>query len=290
MSGYVLIDKPEGFTSFDAVAVMRRTLQMKRIGHTGTLDPMATGLLILLTGRATQLCELLPCSDKRYTATLQLGVRTDTFDRTGTVLERRPVSVGKKDLLALLPRFTGEIDQAVPSYSAVSVGGKRLYELARAGKNVERPVRSVTIRTLTLLSQDAEDTYTLDILCSKGTYIRSLAEDLGRELGCGAMLTALRRTEANGFSVDNALPLEQARALSPEQLVRPVAELLSCFPQVRVSAAQAVRFANGGALDLIRLPDKIAAGKAAVFSPDGTLIGLGEALPDEGMLKMKCLL
>ena len=215
MNGILCIDKPQDFTSFDVVAVMKRLLCTRKVGHTGTLDPMATGVLPILAGSATRAAELLPSHDKEYEAGFQLGITTDTQDIWGTVVESRPVFSKKDEIQALLPRFTGEILQLPPMYSAVKKDGKRLYELARQGIQVEREARKVTVFTLALTgAREETGEYTLSISCSAGTYVRTLIHDLGQALGCGAVMTSLRRTKACGFSLDDCLTLEEARALS----------------------------------------------------------------------------
>ncbi len=292
MTGLVLIDKPAGFTSFDVVAVMRRVLGTRKIGHTGTLDPMATGVLPLLVGKATRLCDCMPVTDKAYRAVVRFGVTTDTLDATGTVLTQTESHVTPAQVQALLPRFTGPQMQVPPMVSAVSVGGVRLYDLARQGKTVARPARPVTVHALRYIDGDeAAQEYTLEIVCSKGTYVRSLADDMGRALGCGAMLQTLRRTEACGFTLADCLPLEQAKTMPAEQLLRPVESALTPYPAVTVTAAQAARFGNGGRLDLDRLT--LPAGAASivrVYDPAGCLLGLGRIDAQAGVLCIQCFL
>lgn len=202
MDGIIILDKPEDFTSFDMVAKMRRLLGTRKVGHAGTLDPMATGVLPIFVGRATKCCDILPNQNKRYTATFQLGYTTDTLDATGRVLTRTEVSATKEDVEKALESFRGEIMQLPPMYSAIQINGKRLYDLARQGIEIEREKRPVTITELNLLSaDDTQHIYQIDVACSKGTYIRTLCADIGEALGCGATMTALRRTEAAGFSI-----------------------------------------------------------------------------------------
>ena len=258
MNGIIILDKPSGFTSFDAVAVLRGLSHQKKIGHTGTLDPMATGVLPILLGRAAKALNFLPDTDKEYVASFRLGERRDTGDITGEVVERSPAPVALEALEAALPQFRGEILQVPPMYSAVSVGGKRLYELARKGLEVERPARPVTISRLELLSYDPQTKEgSLRVGCSKGTYIRVLIEDLARAAGSCGTMTALRRTSACGFSQEDAHSLEALKALAAEgrleEALLPVEGLFALYPAVRVSPAQATRFQNGGGLDLARL-------------------------------------
>lgn len=289
LQGLLLVDKPEGFTSFDVVALLRGILHTKKIGHTGTLDPMATGVLPVLVGRATKLCELLPESEKSYTVTFALGYTTDTLDRTGEVLTRREVTAGERELRALLPSFLGTQQQIPPMYSAIRQNGVRLYDLARNGQTVDRQPREITIHELSLLSCNEEaGEYTLSVRCSKGTYIRSLCADLGERLGCGATVTALRRTMANGFGIERCHTLEELKTLGSAALL-PTEAALTSYDAVRVTAAQAKRFSNGGALALDRIPFPAQPTRfLRVCAPDGTTLGLGR--PEDGELKLQCLL
>ncbi len=288
MNGMVLINKPKDFTSFDVVAVMRKVLGTKKIGHTGTLDPMATGVLPLMVGKATRLCDRLPDENKAYKATVQLGLTTDTLDITGTVLSQTQSQITRNQVEALLPRFTGEQMQVPPMYSAVSVNGVRLYDLARQGKTVERRARPIFIEQLTLLDFcEKTQTFTITVSCSKGTYIRSLIDDMGKALGVGATLTALCRTRACGFSLEECITLEEAKERSPQQLLQPVDKALQGYKAVTVTAAQAARFQNGGALDVERLPlSNNATGMFRVYNPESTLLGLGQM--QDGQLKIQC--
>ncbi len=274
MNGFVILDKKAGFTSFQSAAFLRKLYNEKKIGHTGTLDPMATGVLPMALGRATRLIEFLPESDKAYIARVKLGLVTDTLDITGEVLETRPVSATEQDLLALLPRFTGDIMQVPPMYSALRVNGQRLYQLARKGREIERDARPVTIRSLTFTARMGPDEYELAVECSKGTYIRSLAADLGAALGCGAALTALRRTKANGFSIENAFT-EEGIAADPGAALLPPDAPFAVYPALTVTEKQAVRFLNGGALDRERLRAETVPSLYRVYAPDGTFLGLG---------------
>lgn len=286
MTGVLILDKPAEFTSFDAVAVCRRLCHERKIGHTGTLDPMATGVLPLLLGKATRAASLLEDTDKEYEAGFRLGVSTDTEDSTGKVLATSDTPVSKEALEALLPRFRGEIMQVPPMYSAVSKDGKRLYELARKGIEVEREARPITIYRLELTGYDETTREgTLRVSCSKGTYIRTLIADLAKAAGSLGVMTALRRTHACGFTLADAVTLDEARALSEagtlEEKLRPVESLFIHLPEVAVSAAQAVRFQNGGQLDLSRIArfrrEKPEEGQAfRVKGEDGAFLGLGK--------------
>ncbi|MEE1491013.1 MAG: tRNA pseudouridine(55) synthase TruB, partial [Massilioclostridium sp.] len=217
MDGILCMNKPEGFTSFDVVAKLRGITRTKRIGHAGTLDPMATGVLPVFLGRATKAISLLPDHTKRYTAGFQLGLTSDTLDSTGTILSRSHSTLTQQELLAALEQYRGTISQIPPMYSALKVEGKRLYELARQGKTVERKPRKVEIFQLELLSFDTKlQTGVLDVGCSSGTYIRTLCDDIGRDLGVGAVMTSLQRTEAAGFSLADSRTFEEVQQLKDD--------------------------------------------------------------------------
>lgn len=294
MTGVILLDKPEGITSFWAAAQLRRVCGEKKIGHTGTLDPMASGLLPVLLGGATKFADLLPSHDKAYRATFLLGAETDTLDITGRVVRQRYVAVNASDVERALAAFRGRITQIPPMYSALSQNGVRLYALARQGIEVERSAREVEIYRLELTqTDDVKGAYTIDVQCSAGTYIRSLVSDLGEALGCGAVLTALRRTEANGLSVTDARTLDGLRALSPQELsacVLPVDAVLADYPAVTVTEKQSVRFRNGGALDLARVRGADADGLYRVYDPQGTFLGLGTRSAEQNELAVRRLL
>lgn len=242
MDGVFVIDKPAGMTSHDVVDAVRKALRTKRVGHGGTLDPDATGILLVGVGKATRFLSYAQASPKRYEAIVKLGTTTSTLDASGDVLEERPVSVSKDQIEDLLPRFTGEIDQVPPMVSAIKIGGKRLHELARQGEEVERPPRRVTIYELLLTEGPTEDDeFSLDVLCSGGTYIRTLAHDIGQELGCGAHLKTLRRTEAAGFSLGDAIALDD---VGPDTL-RPMVDAIRDLPSTEVSGDDVSLVANG---------------------------------------------
>ena len=291
MTGIILIDKPKDITSFGAVARVRRICGEKKCGHTGTLDPMATGLLTVMLGGATRFSELLPSHDKAYRAEFRLGTVTDTLDITGKVLETRPVSANAAQVAAALAEFVGEIEQLPPMYSAVSVNGKRLYDLARQGVEVEREPRRVTVYSAEILeANESAGEYAVSVECSSGTYIRTLISDLGEKLGCGAVLTELRRTAANGFKIDSAVTLEAlsqaAESGELDRLIIPVDRALEEYPIITVSAAQARRFGNGGELSLERLKYPRTLGLFRIYDPAGAFMGLGE-IGDGDSLKVK---
>ncbi|HVP60849.1 MAG TPA: tRNA pseudouridine(55) synthase TruB [Myxococcaceae bacterium] len=288
MHGVLVIDKPQGPTSFEVVRRVRSALGVKRAGHTGTLDPMATGVLPVCLGEATKLAGLLTEGDKAYDAVVRLGVVTDTQDVTGTVLETHPVPPLSADLLeAALGKFRGTFHQLPPMYSAVKVKGKRLYERARAGESVERTLRQVTVASLVLRDFSASEC-TLSVRCSKGFFVRTLAEDLGRALGCGGALKSLRRTVSGPFALDRALPLSQVEALGVagaggrsqlEARIISMADALPGFPVVRVSEQDVSRVLHG--VPLVLGPSA-PGGRVRVLGPDGALLAVGEV--DEGRL------
>lgn len=289
MEGILCIDKPKGYTSFDVVARMRGIARTRKIGHGGTLDPMATGVLPLFFGRAAKACELLPNQDKRYTATFRLGIVTDTQDITGTVLQEQPVTVDKDQVQEMLKEFTGPQQQIPPMYSAVKVNGKRLYELARQGKEIKRDPRDISIHSLELVQADeGAGSYTVDVSCSKGTYVRTLCHDIGQRLGCGATLTDLRRTRACGYDLEQCLTLEQAEEKAEGSQLKselmPTETAFSGLPRLVLSMQQARHFCNGVALTLNQFESPLD-GTVAVFREDDVFLGL--AAPDEEGMKLK---
>lgn len=281
MTGIILLDKPKDITSFGAVARVRRICGEKKCGHTGTLDPMATGVLTVMLGGATRFIELLPSHNKAYRAKFRLGTITDTLDITGKILETREVDVTADEVREKLNDFIGDIDQLPPMFSAVSVNGQRLYDLARQGIEVERKSRQVTIFSIDVLSENEnEGEYEIGVECSSGTYIRTLISDLGEALGCGAVMTELRRTKANGFGIEKALTVEQLEEAvnsgNISDFLIPVDRAMEEYPVIRVSEAQAKRFRNGGELSLERLRYPRMLGFFRVYDPDGNFIGIGE--------------
>lgn len=283
MTGWICIDKPEGMTSFTAANRVRGILGLKKTGHTGTLDPMATGVLPIALSGTTRFIELLPVHEKAYTARVRLGLTTDTLDITGQVLSTAAVSVTPSAIEAAASEFLGETLQTPPMYSALRQNGVRLYELARRGESVERPQRKIRISDIAV-SDVTENEFTLTVACSAGTYIRSLADDIGKALGCGAVLTALRRTAANGFTLDNCITLQKLEQLRDANLVGEVllqadAPLMH-YPAVTVTAAQGVRFSNGGSLLRTRVGNP-ETGVYRVYDPTQKFLGLGVVKNDE---------
>lgn len=281
MTGIIILDKPKDITSFGAVARVRRLCSEKKCGHTGTLDPMATGVMTVMLGNTTRFIELLPSHDKAYIASFRLGTVTDTLDITGNILETRKVDSTAEQVREALRSFEGEISQLPPMYSAVSVNGQRLYDLARKGIEVERKPRQVTVYSIDMISENEENgEYSIAVECSSGTYIRTIISDLGEMLGCGAVLTDLRRTKANGFSIENAVTLEELENAVNNgnigSVLIPVDRALEGYPVIKVSAAQAKRFSNGGELDLQRLKYPRMLGLFRIYDPENNFIGLGE--------------
>lgn len=272
VDGVLLLDKPTGMTSNSALQAARRFFSAAKAGHTGTLDPLASGLLPLCFGAATKFAVDLLAADKTYEADLLFGLRTDTGDADGSVVERRPVTFGRRELELALQGFRGPIRQIPPMYSALKRDGKPLYQLARQGIEVEREARQITVHELRLLAF-AGDRCRLRVACSKGTYIRSLAEDLGQALDCGAHLTALRRVAVGALAVAEAVTLDQLAALSEEDRqswLLPPDTLLQSLPAVTLDDLSAARFVHGNPVASAAAP-----GKCRVYGPD-RLLGLGE--------------
>lgn len=288
MTGFIILDKPEGISSFIGGAIVRRVTNEKKTGHTGTLDPMATGVLpVAVGGNAPRFIELLPSHDKGYRASFRLGTTTDTLDITGTVLSTSDNIPDEEAVKKIIAHFQGEIEQLPPMYSAIKKDGKRLYELARQGIEVEREKRFVTIYNCDFVSFENSE-YTIDVKCSKGTYIRSLISDIGEMLGCGAVMTALRRTLSNGFSINDAHTEEELKSAEDvSQFIIPVDKALGAYPEIKVSEAQAKRFRNGGELDAQRLHTKLSPSLYRVYAPDNTFLGLGEFRENETNLFVK---
>ena len=272
-SGILIIDKPAGWTSMDVCAKVRGIFHEKRVGHGGTLDPMATGVLPVFVGQATRGVEFAENGQKEYVAGLRLGQVTDTQDVTGTTLETRPVTADRAALEALLPRFLGEQDQIPPMYSAVKVGGQKLYDLARKGQVVERKPRRITIYELELLAQESATDYLLRCRCSKGTYVRTLCHDIGQALGCGGTMFSLRRTIAAGFSLEQALPLEQVLSHpEPQSLLLPVDAYFQNRPSLTLPTALEKKVRNGMAFPL----PGTAEGEYRVYGEDGCFLALSQ--------------
>ncbi len=273
-NGIIIIDKPSGWTSMDVCAKLRGILRTKKVGHAGTLDPMATGVLPVFVGQATRAVSFAESGQKEYVAGLKLGLVTNTQDTSGETLGTHPASVTRAELEAVLPRFTGEIEQIPPMYSAIKIGGRKLYELARRGEEVERKPRPVTIYELEVVEQTAPDAFTLRIRCSKGTYVRTLCHDIGRALGCGGCMSALRRTMAAGFTLADAVTLERVQ-LEGESLLRPVDSLFRVYPAYHIRTERAETLCRNG--NPLAPPDAPADGLYRVYGRDGTFLCLSRA-------------
>lgn len=292
MTGFVCFDKGENITSFFAVKKLSRLLGEKKAGHTGTLDPMATGVMTVALGGATRFIELMPSHEKSYTAVIKFGIATDTLDVTGNVIEKSDKKVSREEFENVLQFFRGDIMQVPPMYSAIKKDGVRLYDLARQGVEVEREERHVTIKELRLDSfgeneQEAE----IFVHCSNGTYIRTLSSDIGEKLGVPCTLKMLRRTMANNIDISQCYTLSEIEKLCEEgrqkEILIPVDKALDVYEKVSVSEKQAVRFSNGGELDAKRISFRFEEGYYRVYSPDEKFLGIGEYVKDENLLKIK---
>ena len=271
MDGIVIVDKPQGWTSQDVTARLRRVFGTRRIGHGGTLDPMATGVLPVFVGRATRAVEFFEHAEKTYETVLRLGITTDTEDMTGTVLTEENVSFTEEQLQETLAAFRGEILQVPPMYSALKVNGQKLCDLARKGKTVERQPRPITIHELTLVER-GENTLRLRVRCSKGTYIRTLCKDIGEKLGCGGCMESLRRVAAGEYTVGEAVPLQTLLDTEePEKYLRGVDTMFRNYPAVTLTANQETRCRNGNAFSV-----SLAPGTYRAYSQDGEFLMLAK--------------
>ena len=271
MNGIVIIDKPQGWTSQDVTARLRRVFNTRRIGHGGTLDPMATGVLPVFVGRATRGVEFFEHAEKTYETVLRLGLITDTEDISGNVLTEQDAFVTGEELEAVLEKFRGDILQVPPMYSALKINGQKLVDMARKGKTVERQPRPITIHELTLLGMEAEG-IRLRVRCSKGTYIRTLCKDIGEALGCGGCMAALRRVQAGEYTIDEAVPLLQLlEETEPEKFLRPVDTMFRNYPAVTLSEKQALRCRNGNSFSM-----KLEEGTYRAYDQNGEFLMLAK--------------
>ncbi len=294
MIGLILLDKPKGITSFSAVSAIKRKAHEKRVGHTGTLDPMATGVLPILLGRATALSSLLLEGDKKYIAEIKLGVATDTDDITGNILSKNEVNITPDELAKAVSGFLGVIDQRPPSYSAIKKDGVRLYTLARKGEVTEIPTRKVEIFEANILSPlNEENIFKVEFLVSKGTYIRSLARDLGEVLGCGATLYSLRRTKTSQFSIDDCVPLDELDEDNIKNYILSEETVVSHLREINVTQKQAIRFCNGGQLsfDRLQIPtNDFYDNQLFRIKYNGLFLGVGYADCQNAQIAIKCII
>lgn len=276
-NGIIIIDKPAGWTSMDVCAKLRGILKTKKIGHAGTLDPMATGVLPVFVGQATRAVSFAEGGEKEYVAGLRLGRTTNTQDTEGQTLTQSPVTVGREELEAVLPRFTGEISQIPPMFSAIKINGQKLYDLARQGKEVERKARAVTIFALEVVEQVSETDYILRIRCSKGTYVRTLCHDIGQALGCGGCMFSLRRTMAAGFTLDESVTLELMQE-GGEALLRPTDSLFRDRPDYRLKTEkQEERCRNGNPFFI---QENLPEGEYRIYGREGEFLCLSRLQGD----------
>ena len=276
-NGIIIIDKPAGWTSMDVCAKLRGILKAKKIGHAGTLDPMATGVLPVFVGQATRAVSFAEGGEKEYVAGLRLGRTTNTQDTEGETLTQAPVTVRREELEAVLPRFTGEISQIPPMFSAIKINGQKLYDLARQGKEVERKARAVTIFALEVVEQVSETDYILRIRCSKGTYVRTLCHDIGQALGCGGCMFSLRRTMAAGFTLDESVTLEQMQE-GGEALLRPTDSLFRDRPDYRLKTEkQEERCRNGNPFFI---QENLPEGEYRIYGREGAFLCLSRLQGD----------
>ncbi len=292
MNGIICVNKPQGFTSFDVIAKLRGIMKIRRLGHGGTLDPMATGVLPVFVGTATKACDIMPDNTKSYRAGFKLGQVTDTQDITGEVVTSSDMPVSRDALKAVIPDFVGDIMQLPPMYSAVQVNGQRLYDLARQGVEVERTPRQIHVDRLILTEYD-ENTRegVLEIFCGKGTYIRTIINDIGEKLGCGGIMTSLVRTSSGGFTLDECYTMEEIQQAADEnrleELILPIERVFSSLPKLRLNEVQTRMYKNGVKLDISRVHHiKTDTELYSVYGFDGGFIGTAFADHENGILRV----
>ena len=292
MNGILCVNKPQDFTSFDVVAKLRGILQMKRLGHGGTLDPMATGVLPVFVGNATKACDIMPDNTKSYRAGFRLGAVSDTQDVWGEVRECSDMAVSRESIEAVLPEMTGRIMQLPPMYSAVQVNGQRLYDLARQGIEVERQAREIEVGSLVLESYDSSTREgVMSIVCGKGTYIRTIISDIGEKLGCGGIMTSLVRTSSGGFVLEDCYTFEEIQHARDEgrlgELILPIDRVFEKLPKLRLGEAQTRMYRNGVKLELSRIRGITGdADLYGVYGYDGGFIGTANADRENGILRV----
>ena len=287
MNGIILIDKPQNFTSFDVVAVVRKKFGTKKVGHGGTLDPMATGVLPVFIGCATKAVDLLPDSGKSYRAGFRLGLTSDTLDIWGELSEEKPADIGREALEAVLERFRGEIEQTPPMYSALKVGGRKLCDLARQGREVERKARKITISRLDLLDFDGKNGV-IEVDCSTGTYIRTLVDDIGKMLGTGAVMTSLCRTRACGFALSECVSIEELREKPLDELkLLSVESVFRDLPETALDEVQTRMYLNGVRLDADRLAEKPPLDELIRVYGNGGFLGVAKVNEERELISVK---
>ena len=292
MNGILCINKPQDFTSFDVVAKLRGILGMKRLGHAGTLDPMATGVLPVFVGTATKACDIMPDNSKSYSAGFRFGKTSDTQDVTGKILKTSDKPISYDDIYAVLPEFTGKIMQIPPMYSAVQVNGKRLYDLAREGIEIERQPREIEVENIRIISYDEKTrTGNISISCGKGTYIRTIIHDIGEKLGCGGIMTSLVRISASGFTLEECYTFEQVQQARDENrlesIILPVERVFDSLPKLCLNEHQTKLYRNGVKLDLSRINNiKKDCNLYTVYGFDGAFIGTALAENENGILRI----
>lgn len=287
MNGIILINKPQNFTSFDVVAVVRRKFGTKKVGHGGTLDPMATGVLPVFIGCATKAVDLLPDSGKSYRAGFRLGLTSDTLDIWGELSEEKPADIGREALKAVLERFRGEIEQTPPMYSALKVGGRKLCDLARQGIEVERKARKITISRLDLLEFDGKNGV-IEVDCSTGTYIRTLVDDIGKSLGTGAVMTELCRTRACGFEISECVSIEELREKPLDELkLLSVESVFRDLPVTVLDEVQTRMYLNGVRLDADRLAEKPPLDTLLRVYGNGEFLGVAKVNEERELVSVK---
>ena len=295
MDGIFNIYKEKGFTSHDVVAIVRRTIHMKKVGHTGTLDPDAEGVLPVCVGKATKLSDVIMDGRKSYRAMLRLGMTTTTEDASGEVLETKEVDFNEDKIREVVASFIGKLEQVPPMYSAVKVNGKKLYELAREGKEIERKSRTIEVYDIRIRQFLPPDRVEIDVDCSKGTYIRTLCSDIGKALGCGGHMAELLRTRTGAFSLENAIKLDELKALAEQEKVETVLltmeEALEDFPVVKVSEKSQKFLYNGGKIQerfLTEKPAVLTEGEIVVtYDYENNLVGLYEIKKEENNFYIK---
>lgn len=292
MNGIICVNKPAGFTSFDVIAKLRGIMKIRRLGHGGTLDPMATGVLPVFVGTATKACDIMPDSSKSYRAAFELGKITDTQDITGTALSASDMRVKRESIEEIIPGFIGRIMQLPPMYSAVQVNGQRLYDLARKGIEVERQPREIEVNSLTLADYDEESRRgVLEISCGKGTYIRTIIHDIGEKLGCGGIMTELVRTSSGGFTLSDCHTLDEIQSAADEnrleELILPIERVFDSLPKLRLNEVQTRMYRNGVKLDINRI-NRIKQGvyRYSVYGCDGCFIGIAGVEAENSVLRV----